>query len=76
VTEHEDRLLCADCLRTLRPAGGSRRLRWASVRAVLQTLAGVGLAWFVFYAAGRILLAIPESFHEGTVWQGTWMDAE
>jgi len=76
ITEHEDRVVCAVCLRKLARAGVPRRFRWLSLVTVGQTLAGVLVAWFFFYSAGRILLAIPESFHEGTVWRSGWMDEE
>lgn len=34
-----------------------------------QCLAGVLLAWFFFYLIGETLLALPTSFHEGTLWR-------
>jgi len=70
VTEHDDRLLCAECLRRLsaRAAGGRRRLT-GLVRAA-QLLAGILVCWLFFYYSGRILLAIPAAFHEGVFWQG------
>jgi hypothetical protein len=37
-------------------------------------VAGLALAWFCFHGAGRILLSIPDSFHEGTLWQVPWVD--
>lgn len=70
VVEHEDRVLCAACLRRLlRPAArpGRSAFRWLARAAAF----GLGLvtAWLVFYGTGRILLNIPAAVHDGTVWQ-------
>ena len=78
VVEHDDRLLCAACLRRLlAAAGGEKRFRFLSfapfARALQLTL-GVLAAWLFFYFAGRALLLIPSSFHDGTVWHSE--DAE
>jgi hypothetical protein len=58
VTEHEARLLCAHCLITVvRPAavqaGRMRRMLPAAM-----ALAGILLAWVVFYSAGEAFLLI------------------
>jgi hypothetical protein len=58
VTEHQARLLCAACLaaiaRTVKPkTGGLQKLRPA-----LMTMAGILLAWTIFYAAGESLILI------------------
>ena len=76
ITEHEDRVVCAACLRKLARAGAPPRFRWWSLATVGQCLTGLLIAWFFFYSAGRVLLAIPASFHEGTVWRGGWLEEE
>jgi hypothetical protein len=69
VTEHEDRVLCADCLKkivardTIVPSGLRRALRG------LLPIAGLLMAWLFFYALGRTLLWIPAAVHDGTVWE-------
>jgi hypothetical protein len=35
---------------------------------------GVLAAWFFFYLIGEALLALPTSFHEGTLWQSRWFE--
>jgi hypothetical protein len=68
VVEHEDRILCAACLKqTLAPvvAGRSRTLLAHTAGLILSCLTG----WLVFYWLGRILLSIPNQFHDGTLWQ-------
>ncbi len=69
VTEHEERMLCAGCLRTLARAP-RRAPRWAGRLLRLgQCLLGLGLAWLFFYLVAESLLALPSSFHEGTLWR-------
>ena len=69
VTEHDDRVICAECLKNLVAAqsarsGGVRRI----LRGVLP-IAGLLVAWLFFYGVGRTLLLIPVSLHDGTIWE-------
>jgi hypothetical protein len=71
VTEHEDRLICSDCLvrLTAKGKGKSPSFRWA-------LRGGLGLAsffalWLSFYYLGQFLLSLPSEFHEGTLWSDT-----
>jgi hypothetical protein len=69
VTEHEDRVLCAECLKKVIasenvPSGVGRSL----VRGLLP-IAGLLMAWLFFYAIGRTLLLIPSAVHDGTIWE-------
>lgn len=68
ITEHDDRVICADCLRRLVHVPERRGPRWPWLRAVTLTLLGGMLAWFFFYEVGQALLAVPTSFHDGTLW--------
>ena len=71
VTEHEGRILCAGCLaRLARTPDEKPRRRFHPLRA-LAGLLGLAALWLVFYAGGRLLLALPSSVHEGTVWEST-----
>jgi hypothetical protein len=68
VTEHESRLLCAACLRHAARAaaaggGGMRRAFAAGL-----TLAGVALAWAVFFGAAEGLVTVTER-SERMAWQ-------
>jgi hypothetical protein len=76
VTEHDDRVLCAICLQKLFKPPVTRRRGLAVVLRGGQCLMGVVLLWFAFYLAGEALLSIPTSFHEGTLWQVNWLDAQ
>lgn len=68
VTEHEDRVLCAECLKKVvarepMAASGFRRALGG-----LLALSGLLLAWLFFYALGRTLESIPVEVHDGTFW--------
>jgi hypothetical protein len=66
VTEHEARLLCASCLNALpRERRGAAHPR---LRAVALGVAGILLAWMVFYGAGEGLILITGRM-EQTSWQ-------
>ena len=67
--EHEDRVLCAECLKKIvaresAHAGGFRR-----VLRVMLPVAGLLMAWLFFYALGRSLLLIPAAVHDGRIWE-------
>jgi hypothetical protein len=71
VTEHEDRVLCASCLRALlqRPEQTARPSRlWLGAQLACSLVA----AWFFFYLIGQVLLSLDSSFHEGTLWRETF----
>ncbi len=71
VTAHEGRVVCAACLgRLAKSRRGPQTTLLAALR-IVQGLAGLATAWLLFYLAGQLLLALPDSFHEGTFWQGT-----
>lgn len=74
ITEHDGRVMCATCLRTLAQAPRSRRAGFRAVARTGQFSAGVITVWLVFYLLGRLLVSLPDSFHEGTLWTPTWMD--
>jgi len=75
ITEHDERVICAACLRKLAQSSTAGRRGFAGFRLAVQCLAGLALAWFFFYLVGESLLALPSSFHEGTLWQNGWMDS-
>ncbi|MBI5725996.1 MAG: rhomboid family protein [Planctomycetes bacterium] len=71
VTEHGGRLLCAGCLRgsgEVRRSGGS--LAGALSMAGRLVLCAISLAagGWIFYLLGRLLICLPNQFHEGTFW--------
>ncbi|MGA2153405.1 MAG: rhomboid family protein [Bryobacteraceae bacterium] len=68
VTEHESRLLCATCLRNIALAAAARRGKFRRLAALGLTLAGVMLAWAIFFGAGESLITITER-SERMAWQ-------
>ena len=76
VTEHEGRLLCADCLRGLRAAAERRRRPAWRAKGVLTAItrtASLALsllaAWFFFHVLAQTLVSLPGEFHASTLWQ-------
>ena len=67
VTEHDERALCAGCLRRLSGGPEARRRPWrAALLRAAAVAAGVFLAWFYFFLLGRALLLLPEDLHRTT----------
>ncbi len=76
ITEHEERVLCATCLKkVLHPRLQERSWFIVGVRS-LQILIGFTVVWMFFYLVGETLLSIDSSVHEGTVWKEKWLDLE
>ena len=69
VTEHDDRAICAACLRKLARTPFVKSRFFIRLVRVSHCLLGVLAAWFLFYLIGEALLAMPASFHEDTIWQ-------
>jgi len=63
ISEHDDRVICASCLRRL-SAKPVLRYRLVGLVRLVQILMGVLLLWSSFYLLGKALLTIPSSFHE------------
>jgi hypothetical protein len=68
ITEHEDRILCASCIKSLK-ADASKGVPAALFLRAAQLLVSFLIAWIVFYYIGKALLLMPDEFHEGTVWE-------
>lgn len=76
VTEHEGKLLCAACLRRAATPAHSQRGFWVGWGRAAAALGGLVIAWLFFYLVGQALLAVPSSYHEGTVWRDHWVGAQ
>ncbi len=48
----------------------------ASSPEVVRCAASVLLLWFLFYLIGEGLASLPDSFHQGTLWQVRWFERE
>ncbi len=76
VAEHDDRVLCASCLKKLAVPDGAGRKSFSSVLRAAQVAIGILVAWFFFFVIGEALLRIPTAFHDTSVWQAPWVKAE
>lgn len=75
VTEHDERVVCSQCLRKhARFPLLQGRSFFGLVRAG-QIALGLLTAWFFFFVLGEILMRVPSTFHEGSLWRVHWMDA-
>lgn len=70
ITEHEGRVVCARCLEALVTASGARRIRRRHITAGAEWVVALAVAWVFFYLVGRLLLALPDTFHDGSLWRG------
>jgi hypothetical protein len=75
IVEHEDRMICAQCLGKLAVNKASRKKHFLVLfRAVLWVF-GFVMIWLFFYTIGQGLLILPSSFHEGNIWQRSYWNA-
>jgi hypothetical protein len=74
VTEHEGRMICSSCLAKLvEPSVEKKPFRIMLKSA--QLVLGIFTLWIFFYYMGLILLELPASFHDGTMWnQDFWSE--
>lgn len=76
IVEHENRIVCADCLarltKTQRLAAARRKSSGAFPLA--GAVGGLIVAWLVFFFIGRAVLSIPDDFHAGKLWKMDWFE--
>ncbi len=68
ISEHDERVLCAGCLRKLARVPVLKQKGFARAARVMLCLVGLLAAWIFFFVLGESLLSLPSSFHEGTFW--------
>lgn len=74
ITEHEGRVICTPCLKRLtRPAEAKGR-NFGVLLSLVHLGFGCAFAFLFFYSLGQVLLRIPSNFHDGTLWERTFMD--
>jgi len=69
ISDHEGRVICARCLAGFSGLAKIESDRLGGALGVMAAFCGVLLIWIVFYLFGSALVAIPSSFHEGTLWK-------
>jgi hypothetical protein len=70
ISEHDDRVICASCLRRF-SAKPVKRYRLVGLVRLVQIFMGVLLLWSSFYLLGKALLTLPSSFHEIAIGEET-----
>ena len=76
IAEHEDRVVCAACLKKLTRVPLLQRRGFAGARRIAECLFGIFVAWFFFYLVAEALSSLPDEFHEGSLWKVNWIDTE
>ncbi|MBF0225239.1 MAG: rhomboid family protein [Desulfobacterales bacterium] len=72
VTEHDDRLLCALCIEKLTKSKEHIKYKFPNLKCLFKFLLGMGIIWIFFFYLGRLILNLPEAFHEGSIWKNQW----
>jgi hypothetical protein len=76
ITEHDDRVICAACLARITRKPLTQRLALVKVLWLTQAVVGFLVVWYFFFLFGESLLKLPNSFHEGTLWQVNWVNQQ
>ncbi|MDD2710687.1 MAG: rhomboid family protein [Verrucomicrobiae bacterium] len=71
VTEHDDRVICAACLAKLASHKRTARHPFHFAPHLIAATFSLLFLWLLIYSLGRVLISIPSSFHDGTVWKKT-----
>lgn len=74
ITEHDDRVICAACLKKLARVPLRQRPAFAGLLRAGHCVVGLVVAWFFFHLVAETLLKLPTDFHERTLWGIHWMD--
>ena len=74
VAEHDDRVICAACLKKLAAPGLPKRRAFSVLTRSTELVVAILVAWFFFFIIGEGLLRIPASFHDSGVWQAPWVN--
>ena len=67
-------MICTACLGRLSVTPAIRRRFLTKIWTAGRLAAGLAVLWFIFYLLGSLLLLLPDSFHDGSIWQGDWLD--
>ena len=62
-------MVCGPCYKTKTQVKEKPKRDWFIITTALQALLGLVGLWLIAWVLGQILLNVPSSFHEGTVWE-------
>jgi len=69
VTEHHGRVLCSECIgQQLTTSAPGVNYLGRAAHGILILLGGL-TAWYFFFYTGQTLLALPDTFHDGSFWK-------
>ncbi|MDB6139628.1 MAG: rhomboid family protein [Verrucomicrobiaceae bacterium] len=68
VTPVDRRMFCAACYKEKTGIVARPAADWFVFSVAGQAVLGLLGLWFTAYFLGKVLLELPSSFHEGTVW--------
>jgi hypothetical protein len=71
VTEHDNRVICASCIRKLSTKSEKKRLNLEGLKRLALSVFGVFTLWLFFYILGFTLVSVAEPFHEDVLWEET-----
>ena len=74
ITEHDDRVVCAACLKKLAAQGLAGTSKLARVLRTAEYALGILIAWFFFSLIGESLARLPDTFHNVSLWRVPWID--
>lgn len=71
ITEHDGKLTCAECLRKNQSPAEKENKKWAAIQLmpIVHFLIAVIISWSAFYFIAQVLMDVPDSFHDGTIWK-------
>jgi sterol desaturase/sphingolipid hydroxylase (fatty acid hydroxylase superfamily) len=62
-------MLCVSCLRERTAVKEKKTRDWFLPSVLVQFGVGLLILWVTAFLLARMLAALPESFHEGAVWE-------
>lgn len=68
ITEHNDRVVCAACLKQLVRVPLTKRRGFVGAVRLIQCAFGLLIVWFFFFMIGSSLERLPSAFHAETLW--------
>lgn len=74
ITEHDDRVICAACLKALAKPKSAKERVLGGVWPSIQCAAAILLAWCFFFLVGQTLARLPDSFHNTELWNIPWLE--
>lgn len=76
ITEHDQRMVCAECLAKARPVRTTSFSAWSGIGSSIAWIMGLCVGFLFFYGVGRFLLTVPPAYHDGTIWRRAWSELQ